>query len=66
MIGVGAAGVGTWPLAWALRQCGQSGPTLGSLTFVLASATVAWGVYALTLALEVPTLTSFVNGTMEI
>jgi ABC-2 type transport system permease protein len=49
MIGVGAAGVGTWPLAWALRQCGQAGPTFATLTFVLASATVAWGVYALAL-----------------
>ncbi len=49
MIGVGAAGVGTWPLAWALRQCGTSGPTLQSLVFVLASATAAWGVYALSL-----------------
>ncbi len=53
MIGVGAAGVGTWPLAWALRQCGQSGPTLASLAFVLGSATVAWAVYALTLPLAV-------------
>jgi ABC-2 type transport system permease protein len=53
MIGVGAAGIGTWPLAWALRQCGQTGPTLASLTFVLASATVAWGVYALSLPVAV-------------
>ena len=49
MIGVGAAGVGTWPLAWALRQCGQAGPTFASLTFVLAAATTAWGLYALSL-----------------
>jgi ABC-2 type transport system permease protein len=53
MIGVGAAGVGTWPMAWALRQCGQSGPTLASLAFVMGAATVAWGVYALTLPLAV-------------
>lgn len=53
MIGVAAAGVGTWPMAWALRQCGQTGPTLASLTFVLGAATMAWGVYALTLPLAV-------------
>ena len=53
MIGVGAAGVGTWPLAWALRQCGKTGPTLGSLAFVLASATLAWCVYGLSLPLAV-------------
>ena len=56
MIGVGAAGLGTWPLAWALRQCGQAGPTRSTLTFVLASATVAWGVYALWLPLAVAKL----------
>lgn len=56
MIGVAAAGVGTWPLAWALRQCGTSGPTLATLAFVLAAATVAWGVYALTLPLAVSRL----------
>lgn len=53
MIGVGAAGLGTWPLAWALRQVGQSGPTFATLAFVLAAATVAWGVYALTLPVAV-------------
>jgi ABC-2 type transport system permease protein len=49
MIGVGAAGVGTWPFAWALRQCGNDGPRLSSLAFVLGAATLAWGVYALSL-----------------
>ncbi len=53
MIGVGAAGVGTWPLAWALRQCGETGPTFASLGFVLGAASVAWGFYALTLPLAV-------------
>ena len=53
MIGVGAAGVGTWPLAWALRQCGQAGPTILSLVFVLGAAAMAWGVYAVTLPVAV-------------
>lgn len=56
LIGIGAAGVGTWPLAWALRQCGRSGPTLSSLAWVLASAALAWGVYALTLPRAVGSL----------
>ncbi len=49
MIGVGAAGVGTWPLAFVLRQAGKSGPTLSSLLTVLGCAVIAWLVYALTL-----------------
>jgi ABC-2 type transport system permease protein len=49
MIGVAAAGLGTWPFAWALRQCGKAGPTLQTLLFVLGAALVAWGVYALSL-----------------
>lgn len=49
MIGVGAAGVGTWPLASVLRQAGKSGPTLSSLLTVLGCAAVAWLLYALTL-----------------
>lgn len=53
MIGIGAAGVGTWPLAWALRQCGHAGPNSTSLVFVLGAATLAWGLYALMLPLAV-------------
>jgi len=53
MIGVGAAGIGTWPLAWALRQRAEAGPTFATLAFVLAAATAAWGVYTLTLPVAV-------------
>jgi len=49
MIGVGAAGLGTWPLAFVLRQAGKNGPTLSSLLTVLGCAVVAWLLYALTL-----------------
>jgi ABC-2 type transport system permease protein len=56
MIGVAAAGVGTWPLAWALRQRAEAGPTLATLAFVLAAATAAWGVYALSLPVAVTRL----------
>ncbi|MFZ5441484.1 MAG: hypothetical protein ACOZQL_15870 [Myxococcota bacterium] len=49
MIGIGAAGLGTWPLAAALRRCGTDGPSLGALGFVTAASAIAWGVYALTL-----------------
>ncbi len=49
MIGLGAAAIGTWPLAFALRQVGTAGPTVFSLLTVLGAAVCAWGVYALTL-----------------
>lgn len=49
MIGIGAAGLGTWPMALALRQVGTSGPTLQSLLTVAGAALCAWGLYWLTL-----------------
>ncbi len=49
MIGLGAAGLGTWPFAFVLREAGRSGPSLHSLATVAACAVVAWLVYALTL-----------------
>ena len=49
MIGIGAAGAGTWPLAFALRRCGTTGPTLAALGIVLSAAALAWVIYALTL-----------------
>lgn len=49
MIGIAAAGLGTWPLGLALKLCGRAGPTIGSLGLVVASAVIAWSVYALTL-----------------
>lgn len=49
MIGIGAAGLGTWPMAAALRRCGNDGPTLETLGLVLGAAAVAWAVYLLAL-----------------
>lgn len=49
MIGLGAAVVGTWPMAAALRLAGKGGPTMYSLLTVAGAAICAWGVYALTL-----------------
>lgn len=49
MIGVGAAGVGTWPMAAALRLCGNDGPTLQTLAIVVTAALAAWVVYVLSL-----------------
>lgn len=49
MIGIGAAGVGTWPLAWTLRQCGKAGPGVENLLFVVSAAAAAWGLYLLLL-----------------
>jgi ABC-2 type transport system permease protein len=49
MIGVGAAGLGTWPMAAALRLCGNDGPTLQTLALVLAAALCAWVVYVVSL-----------------
>jgi ABC-2 type transport system permease protein len=51
MIGVGAAGLGTWPMAFALRQVGTTGPTLHTLAIVISAAVVAWAVYFFTLPL---------------
>lgn len=49
MIGVGAALVGTWPMATALRLAGKGGPTVHSLLTVVGAAVCAWGLYAVTL-----------------
>lgn len=56
MLGVAAAGVGTWPLAFALRRCGTGGPTLEALAIVLGASGLAWGLYAATLPLALRTL----------
>ncbi|MFO0594106.1 MAG: hypothetical protein U0228_02345 [Myxococcaceae bacterium] len=57
MIGIAAAGAGTWPLAWTLRQCGKAGPTVQNLLFVLSAAALAWGLYVLLLPDAVRRLT---------
>lgn len=49
MIGIAAAGAGTWPMAWALRERGKAGPTLESLLVVVGTAIAAWLLYRLTL-----------------
>ncbi len=49
MLGIAAAGIGTWPFAFSLRQVGRHGPEGLTLLTVLGSAAVAWALYALTL-----------------
>jgi len=45
MLGVAAAGLGTAPMAWALRARGKDGPTWETLAVVLAASALAWLVY---------------------
>jgi ABC-2 type transport system permease protein len=49
MIGIGAAGAGTWPLAWTLRSCGMNAPTIMNWLFVACAAGLAWGLYLIAL-----------------
>jgi ABC-2 type transport system permease protein len=49
MLGVAAAGLGTAPMAWALRARGKDGPGWETLAVVLAACAVAWLVYWRTL-----------------
>ncbi len=56
MLGLAAAGVGTSPLAWALRRCGAEAPTLATLGVVLAAAGLGWAVYFATLPLALEQL----------
>ncbi len=51
MLGVAAAGVGTAPLAWALRARGTSGPALETLGALGLASAAAWLVYWLTFPL---------------
>ncbi|MFT3839578.1 MAG: hypothetical protein QM723_21520 [Myxococcaceae bacterium] len=45
MMGVAAAGLGSSPWGWAIRQCGKDGPTPATLATVVAFAVIAWSVY---------------------
>lgn len=56
MLGVAAAGVGTSPMAWALRARGNDGPSLQTLAIVAGSSAVAWLVYWRSLPLAVSLL----------
>lgn len=49
MIGIGAAGLGTWPLALVLRDCGKSAPTWSHWALVACASAFAWVVYFLAL-----------------
>ncbi|GMU61281.1 MAG: hypothetical protein AMXMBFR34_30440 [Myxococcaceae bacterium] len=53
MLGVGAAGLGTAPLAWALRARGAAGPGLTTLAIVIGASAMAWLVYWWSLPLAV-------------
>ncbi|HEY1086479.1 MAG TPA: hypothetical protein VGE37_02250, partial [Archangium sp.] len=53
MIGIGAAGIGTWPFAAAMRLVGTTGPSALTLGLVAGAALVAWLVYFGTLPLAV-------------
>ncbi|MEW5743023.1 MAG: hypothetical protein AB1938_29175 [Myxococcota bacterium] len=56
MLGVAAAGLGTAPLAWALRAQGRAGPSLVTLGLVMGASALAWLVYWRTLPLAVSLL----------
>jgi ABC-2 type transport system permease protein len=56
MIGVGGAGLGTWPMAQALRACETSGPTLDTVGLGVTAASIAWLVYRATLPLALRAL----------
>ncbi len=47
MLGVAAAGLGSSPWGWAIRQCGKEGPTPMTLLTVALFAVFGWSVYAL-------------------
>jgi ABC-2 type transport system permease protein len=53
MIGIGAAGIGTWPFAASMRLVGTTGPTAVTFGLVAGAALVAWAVYFFTLPLAV-------------
>jgi ABC-2 type transport system permease protein len=57
MLGVAAAGLGTAPLAWALRARGAAGPSFVTLGAVVAACAVSWLAYWRTLPLAVALLT---------
>lgn len=51
MLGVAGAGLGTWPMAAALRAAGRDGPSWSTVGLIGAAAMCAWVLYVSTLPL---------------
>lgn len=58
MIGVAGAGLGTWPMAHALRACEKAGPTTATLGLGITAASIAWLVYRVTLPVALRALST--------